>query len=339
MTTLEEVLTRARNVGGVRTLDKATYVRTHTLKVPASVGSLDASHAQLVYETDGVLDVEGSEIAYPDEKNVESGRRTRASIEVAKGVALRRLRVKGANAGSDYVKALEAQHGIRALGGNAIEDVRVEGVYGDGVYLTGDDSTLTRALVLGTGRQGIGFTNGRRLAISDSYLVDIGRSVVDLEPKASIGEEVHDVTISNLHVGRYGLGFSAGRGGLTIGLVGNGLIRGVTVRGVHMLDGALFTAGTSSSTTPHRVSDVVFEDVGSEPGTAWNRATLSFRNVDGLTIKGWHQEFTTTKRGTDGKLLPVLAANIAECTDVTFVDCDIPGGYVPGHIDYVPLAA
>ena len=125
------------------------------------------------------------------------------------------LRVEGLNTVSDmehlrpdygaYVEELEFEHGIAMYGAHdvLVEDVRVDAVFGDGIYMAGGDEysptwsdgvSIRNATVDKNGRQGIAVVRSRNVIIADSHILHSRRSGIDLEPDSS-DESIDNVKI------------------------------------------------------------------------------------------------------------------------------------------------
>lgn len=154
--------------------------------------------------------------------------RNRYHLEIRGGsrIVIRNLSVRGANPNAGvspeaYVSALEAQHGFAIHGATDIEldHVSVSQVYGDFVYIGGEDDVWSRDIHVHSshfernGRQGIAITKGRGVLIERNYLGDTRRATFDLEPPGIAGGAL-DVVIRNNEIGDGRLKFlaAAGRG-------------------------------------------------------------------------------------------------------------------------------
>jgi polygalacturonase len=123
-------------------------------------------------------------------------------VEIRDGsnIVIRNLTVRGANpnAGSAkgaYVADLEGQHGfdVRGTKGITLENVTVTDTYGDLLYLGpgasgwGRDAVVRNSHFERSGRQGIAITGFEDVLVEDSYIGEVGRTIIDIEPFAESG--------------------------------------------------------------------------------------------------------------------------------------------------------
>ena len=120
-------------------------------------------------------------------------------------IVVRNLTIRGAhtNAGANgiYVEALEGQHGVALRGVTDVEldRVKITDVYGDFVYLgharedKGAEWQWTKNVHIHdshferNGRQGISFIQAENVLIEKSYLGDVKRTALDIEPDGERG--------------------------------------------------------------------------------------------------------------------------------------------------------
>ena len=134
-------------------------------------------------------------------------------------IVVRDLRVSGLNVVSDvpkyaeygtYVRELEFEHAFSAWNSNRLlfQDLRVDAVFGDGVYLHSDvkDVTLHRADIARNGRQGVGVLASRVL-IDGVTLRSSRRAGFDLEPDL---RPMSDVEVRNSTISSHLLAFASG---------------------------------------------------------------------------------------------------------------------------------
>ena len=128
--------------------------------------------------------------------------RQRSHVEIRDGsnIVIRNLSVRGANpnAGSAkgaYVADLEGQHGfdVRGTKGITLENVTVTDTYGDLLYLGpgasgwGRDAVVRNSHFERSGRQGIAITGFEDVLVEGSYIGEVGRTIIDIEPFAESG--------------------------------------------------------------------------------------------------------------------------------------------------------
>jgi hypothetical protein len=157
-------------------------------------------------------------------------------------IVIRDLIVQGANpsAGSDpgaFDVILEGQHGfdVHGVNGLTLDNVTVTDTYGDFLYLAGDYSTSSWAKNVvvrnshfeRSGRQGIALVAAEDVLIETSYIGEVGRTIIDIEPLGP-GYGAHRVTFQNNTFGpcRHLLLASGGIGPNVedIALIGNHLV-------------------------------------------------------------------------------------------------------------------
>lgn len=145
-------------------------------------------------------------------------------------IVVRGLRIEGTNRTSDkgegfgsYVAALELEHGLAFQGvqGVTVEDVTVDAVFGDGIYLgrvattpghPGTPTTsvrISRVTIDRNGRQGIGIAAAVGVLIEDVKILHSRRAGVDLEP-AGANWRVANVEVRNTYIRSHLIPFAAG---------------------------------------------------------------------------------------------------------------------------------
>lgn len=219
--------------------------------------------------------------------------RTRAHLRIDRGrnIVIRDLTIRGVNpnAGSDegaYNEALEGQHGVavRGVAGLTLENVTITDTYGDFLYLgngSDDDRFWSTDIVVRgshferSGRQGIAITAAQRVLIEDSYIGEVGRSILDIEPNSAAGGAV-GVTFTRVVFGpcRHLLLSAGGKGPNVrdIKLIGN------TLRGME-----LKVLARSLPGEPHRAG---FEISGNRSDTpsSMSVSPIRFLRVDDVTV-------------------------------------------------------
>ena len=279
----------------------------------------------LTIEGNGALifaDTDGSAV-FPPQDLKHLWPRSRSHLEIVGGsnIVIRDLAVRGANpnAGSAegaYVEALEGQHGfdVRGVNGLLLERVTATDTYGDLLYISGipnvgwsQNVRVTDSHFERSGRQGIAITGAQNVQILDSYLGEVGRTMIDLEP-ASAGAGARNVLIEGNTFGpcRHLL-LNSGGGGPNvsdISFVGNQLVGiGLKIR-VGAADG--------SRRSNYRILNNV-----SAISLGLPIAPLRFMRVDGVEVRGNYQELNVRRNMT--------AVTSCESTGVKVVENDFPG--------------
>ncbi len=133
----------------------------------------------------------------------------------ARNIAMRNLRIEGTNTAPDqrrdfgsYQRAFEFEHGLALQGvqGVVVEDVFIEAVWGDGIYLGAQrgggpttNARISRATIDRNGRQGIALSGVNGVLIEDCKILHSRRSGIDLEPPPGTVEnvEIRTTTINS----------------------------------------------------------------------------------------------------------------------------------------------
>jgi hypothetical protein len=153
------------------------------------------------------------------------------------GVKIENLKIWGQHTSNGWVESREDEHGFFILGSNFItlENVKVDHVYGDYVYMHSDDGGQEIPTFIwvtdsefgsrssgtsGAGRQELSIIDGNTVSVTGNFFGYGARSAVDLE--LADGSIVVDVDISNNHFGPNALSWFANQGG-------NGRINNVSV--------------------------------------------------------------------------------------------------------------
>lgn len=226
--------------------------------------------------------------------------RSRSHVEIVRGsgIVIRNLQVKGANpnAGSEdgaYVAAFEGQHGfdVRGVSDLVLDQVTVTDTYGDLIYISGrggvwsDNVRVTNSHLERSGRQGVTLVGARNVQILDSYIGEISRSVIDIEPATDTAGAENILIQRNAFGPCRHLLLTAGGGGPNvndISFVENRLIGiGLKVR-VFAQDGA------------RRSNFRIINNV-SETTLGLPVAALRFGRVDGIEVRGNYQEMNPNR--------------------------------------------
>jgi hypothetical protein len=240
-------------------------------------------------------------------------------IRGGSGIVIRNLRVRGANPNAGvnpeaYVSALEAQHAFAIQGAINIEldHVSASDVYGDFVYIGGDDDEWSRDIHIHdshferNGRQGIAVTKGQGVLIERNYLGDTRRATFDLEPPGITGGAL-DVVIRDNEIGEGRLKFvaAAGRGrNVSFSIENNTLHRPMTIV-------------VETSPEYRRGPIRVVGNTSDQPIGSFRPGGLQFERVDGLVIRDNYQPMQEWRDQAF-----VMAC---ESTAVDILDNDIPG--------------
>lgn len=190
----------------------------------------------LTIEGNGTLifaETDGSDVTPPvDLKHLWPRARSHVEISGGNNIVIRNLVVRGANpnAGSEqgaYVSDLEGQHGfdVRGVNGLLLDRVTVTDTYGDLLYFGGlqgegsHDIRVTNSHFERSGRQGIAITGAENVLIEDSYVGEVARSIIDLEPNSASGRAWNIVLRGNTFGPCRHLLLSAGGRGSGVGEV------------------------------------------------------------------------------------------------------------------------
>jgi hypothetical protein len=226
--------------------------------------------------------------------------RARSHVEITGGsnIVIQDLTIDGANpdAGSEsgaYSADLEGQHGfdVRAVDGLILDHVTVTDTYGDFVYLGpkgrwSSNVTIKNSHFERSGRQGIAITGAENVTVMDSYIGEVGRSVIDLEPGTAAGGAMHILfTRNTFGPCRHLLLAAAGAGPdvSDVSLIGNRMTGiGLKIK-INAADGS-------------RRSNFRIVDNHSEQRLSLPVAAIRFYRVDGIEVRGNHQEMVQSRK-------------------------------------------
>jgi hypothetical protein len=210
-------------------------------------------------------------------------------ISGSRNIVIRNLMVRGANpdAGSEkgaYVSAFEGQHGfdVRAVDGLLLDRVTVTDTYGDLLYIAGLQGEVSRNIRVTnshlerSGRQGIAITGGENVLVEDSYVGEVARTIIDLEPNTASGRAWNIVLRRNTFGPCRHLLLSAGGRGPGVGEVelSNNVLQGMQIKvAVGASDGA--------RRGPFRIIGNVSDTRLGTPVAA-----LRFVRIDGVEVRG-----------------------------------------------------
>jgi hypothetical protein len=219
--------------------------------------------------------------------------RRRAHLVIHGGgdLVIRDLHIQGphARAGTDgvYVADLEGQHGIAIRGARGVEldRVRVTDVYGDFVYLGGDageadrwqwardihihDSHFER-----NGRQGFAFTAAENVLLENSYIGDVKRTALDIEPNG-MGGGAKGLQVRNNTFGSIGGHWLAGHG--KVGTIEDITLEGNTVHAKMQVSTNTFGPRRSN----FRIVDNVSDHIVGSPAPL-----MALHRIDGIVVRG-----------------------------------------------------
>jgi uncharacterized protein YjdB len=171
--------------------------------------------SNLVVEGNGVRFIanEAEPEAYAKKQTYPWRNRYHWSIEGSKGIVLRNMTIRGANAnggrGDDaYVVSLEAQHGVNIMGAEdvLIENISISYVYGDFVYVGALSRVISRNITVRggiwshNGRQGIAITEADGVLVEGISMTETRRASIDVEPNTASGV-MRNITIRNSYFG------------------------------------------------------------------------------------------------------------------------------------------
>jgi hypothetical protein len=279
----------------------------------------------LTIEGNGALifaTTDGSKVIPPEDlKHLWPRQRSHLEIYGGSNIVIRDLAVRGANpnAGSAdgaYVEALEGQHGfdIRGVNGLLLEGVTATDTYGDLLYISGIPGTgWSRNVTVRdshferSGRQGIAITGGENVAILDTYIGEIGRTAIDLEP-ATAGGGARFVRFEGNTFGacRHLLMNSGGVGPNVenISFIGNRLVGiGLKIR-------------VRAADNSRRANYLILDNV-SEIQLGLPIAAIRFAFVDGIEVRENYQAMSQNRDMT--------AVTACASTDALVRDNDFPG--------------
>lgn len=277
-----------------------TWRIDHPITVPPHV-TLEGHGAVLVQPTDG------RDLSYPYAKNWNTGLRTRSAIRLNQGATVRGITVVGP--GAIFDPATEAQHAFHCIGpGVHIDDCAASNVLGDGIsFGENSDCAARNVKVDGCGRQGMSWVHGTNGLIEDCSFTRVARTVIDLEPMATLSHVVHGFTARRIKVGTYQ---NRVMGAGSSGEVHDVLIDELTVPAGWL---AIEIEGGPRSGFTFRAC------VGAKPK---NHPAFSFNDVHGITIDACTQPFA-------GKVRPPAVRAVA-CTGVQVLpSCSWPGAAGP----------
>lgn len=252
----------------------------------------------LTIEGNGTLifaETDGNGVTPPEDlKHLWPRQRSHLEISGGSNIVIRDLVVRGANpnAGAEegaYVVTLEGQHGfdVRGVDGLLLDGVTVTDTYGDLLYISGNPALdrwsrnvrVTNSHFERSGRQGIAITGAENVQVLNSFIGDVGRTVIDLEPAAARAGARNILFEGNTFGAcRHLLMNSGGKGPNVedISFVGNQLVGiGLKIRVV---------AADGSRRSNYRIIDNV-----SDVPLGLPVAALRFFRVDGIEVRGNHQ--------------------------------------------------
>lgn len=241
-------------------------------------------------------------------------------------IVIRNLTVVGANphAGSAkgaYVAKLEGQHGFRFVGVQGVElnRVTVTDVYGDLLYLGRSGGQWSRSIHVHdshferSGRQGIAITGAEDVLIENSYIGEVGRSIIDLEPN-SVKDGARKITFRNNTFGpcRH-LFLASGGPGPNVGDV---TLEESKLAGMRMT--IVVRASDGARRGPIRILNNVSDTtVGTSP--------MRFVRIDGLEVRGNVQPMAELRRKT--------GVHVSESCDIVVQENDFAGAVREAEIE------
>lgn len=249
-------------------------------------------------------------------------------FEGGSDIEIRDLTIVGANpnAGSQqgaYNESLEGQHGFKFSGVQSayLLRVSVSDVYGDFLYLGGNDGVWSRDVHVSdshferNGRQGIAITAAENVLIENSYIGEVSRSIVDLEPNTETGGARGVTFTSNTFGLCRHLFLAAGGGGPNVGEVefSNNRLVGMTLK-------VVVEAADGSRRGPFRF----FDNTSDTPHGALV-PMMRFVRVDGIVVQGNVQPMVVGREMT--------AVHAVESCDITVLDNDFTGAAEAFRVD------
>lgn len=287
--------------------------------------TIEGNGALIFAKTDGSR-------ATPPQGLGSSWPRGRSHVEIVggSGIVIRNLAVKGANpnagaAAGAYVAELEGQHGfdVASVSDLILDRVTVTDTYGDLINISGKGGILssnvrvTSSHLERSGRQGITMKGVRDVQILDSYVGEVGRSVIDFEPATLSGGGAQNVLIKGNTFGECRhLLLTAGGIGPNVNdifLVENRLVGiGLKVR-VYAQDGA------------RRSNFKILRNV-SEVSLGLPVAALRFGRVDGIEVRGNYQRMNPNR-------------SMTAVTSCLSTDAIVRGNDFPGAVEHYDTKA
>jgi len=294
-------------------------------------GSLIQFPRDQVYRVDFPLDVDhkndvelwfrGSTITSPvsapyGDANLDRAR-AHLRINSSNHITVTALQIQGPhNVEQPYSAALEAQHGIEVQSSTdvRIRVLEVDGVWGDGVYIsshgdTGEQSVgveVSQFAITAVGRHAFAVTSADWVTIHDGWLSNPRRAVLDLEPSGTSGT-VRVVRFNNVTVGGGGLNFVAS--------VGSGTVNGVIVEDVNAKGRALQSAVSADhDSDPHAVrKNFTFRRLTSDVEFAGNHGgVLTFFGAENVFVEDVDQPLQPRR--------DMQIARFFDCTGILEVD-------------------
>jgi hypothetical protein len=256
--------------------------------------------------------------------------RSHVLIKGGSNITIRNLVVRGANpnAGSAtgaYVEEFEGQHGfdVNGVSGLLLENVTVTDTYGDFLYISPDYSipvwakniTVRGSHFERSGRQGVAIVGAEDVLIETSYIGEVGRTILDIEPLGP-GWGAHRITFQNNTFGpcRHLL-LSSGGGGSNvrdIALIGNRLQgMGLKVRA---------QAADGSRRSGYRIINNTSDWLLGMPVAA-----LRFKWADGIEVRGNYQQMAWRRE--------MIGVHACESTGITVSGNDFPGSLKELEVD------
>jgi hypothetical protein len=202
-------------------------------------------------------------------------------------IVIQDLNIKGANprAGSPqgaYNAEFEGQHGFKLSGvqGATLERVQVTDTYGDFLYLGAKSGVPSRNVVVSeahferSGRQGIAITSAENVVIEDSYIGEVGRSIIDIEPNSADGRAINVVFRGNsFGPCRHFLLTAGGRGQNVRDIeLSNNIAVGMQLK-------ILIRSPEGLRRGPVRI-------IGNESDTILKSYSMRFVGIDGIVVQG-----------------------------------------------------
>lgn len=254
--------------------------------------TIEGNGALIFAETDGSN-------ATPSEESWFKWPRSRSHFEIRGGsnIVVRDLMIRGANpnagsAAGAYYEPFEGQHGfdVRGVRGLLLERVTATDTYGDLLYIAGlggwsSNITVRDSHFERSGRQGIAITGAESVEITGSYIGEVGRSIIDLEP-GTVNAGARNVLFEGNTFGpcRHLLMSSGGVGPnvTDISFIGNHLVAiGLKIK-VRAADGSR----RSNYKILNNVSDIPL---------GLPVAAVRFHWVDGIEVRGNYQRMNANR--------------------------------------------
>lgn len=154
--------------------------------------------------------------------------RRRIDVQNSVNLTIKNIKLDGGhpNPGADgtYSGKLAFQHGISFNDNNnnvLVENIEIDRVWGDYIYIGGSNEKkitiqnnkfgeMAGSTKHGTGRQGIAMVSGEDIVIKNNRILEVRRTVIDIEPLSSKAV-IRNIYFDDNYIGNHGLNFFSNR--------------------------------------------------------------------------------------------------------------------------------